>query len=39
MTAIYTPRRFVPPLFIEGTQTSAFENPLYEEGCPSGRGV
>ncbi len=46
-----TPRRFAPPLFIEGNQalvafgaargglTHANENPLYEEGCPSGRGV
>jgi len=39
MTATYTPRRFAPPLFIEGTQANVIENPLYEEGCPSGRGV
>jgi hypothetical protein len=33
----YTPRRCAPPLFIEGI--SGCPDPLYEEGCPGGRGV
>ncbi len=31
-----TPRRFAPPLLIEGIQTHAAEYPLYQEGCPQG---
>jgi glucans biosynthesis protein len=34
-----TPRRFAPPLLIEGIKSHAAEVPLYQEGCPSGRGV
>jgi protein SCO1/2 len=37
MPPIDTPRRAAPPLLIEGSPDS--ENPLYEEGCPVGRGV
>ncbi len=37
--APYTPRRCAPPLFIEGTSNKRGRSPLYEEGCPIGRGV
>jgi tRNA-dihydrouridine synthase len=30
------PGTSVPPLLIEGTQTHAAGNPLYQEGCPQG---
>ena len=36
--AIHTPRRFAPPLSIEGTRSVAGEIPAGE-GCPTGRGV
>jgi tRNA-dihydrouridine synthase B len=31
------PDTIVPPLLIEGNQTHATGNPLYQEGCPQGR--
>jgi len=34
-----TPRRFATPLLIEGISCCDGLDPLYEEGCPTGRGV
>ncbi len=34
-----TPRRVAPPLLIEGISGRAGLGPLYQEGCPAGRGV
>ena len=36
--SIHTPRRFAPPLSVEGTRSAAGEIPSGE-GCPTGRGV
>jgi len=36
--SIHTPRRFAPPLSVEGTRSTAGEIPSGA-GCPTGRGV
>ncbi len=32
----YTPRRYAPPLLIEGIFVGMGLHPLYEKGCPQG---
>ena len=39
LRAPYTPRRCAPPLCIEGISIHRCRSPLYQEGCPTGRGV